>query len=58
MRHKVVCVADKKSYSALSTFTQLKQLSQEAVNMVWEEEEAHRHAMTIGNGRKPTWWGV
>ena len=39
----------------------LRQLSQEAVNILWEEQEGHRHAMTIGNagsqhGGECSWW--
>jgi hypothetical protein len=39
----------------------LRQLSLEAVNILWEEQEGHRHAMTIGNagshhGGERSWW--
>jgi hypothetical protein len=43
--------------------TVLRQLSLEAVNILWEEQEGHRHAMTIGNagsqsqhGGELSWW--
>jgi len=41
--------------------TVLRQLSLEAVNILWEEQEGHRHAMTIGNagsqhGGERSWW--
>ena len=39
----------------------LRQLAQEAVNILWEEQEGHPHAMTIGNagsqhGGECSWW--
>ena len=39
----------------------LRQLLLEAVNILWEEQEGHRHAMTIGNvgshhGGERSWW--
>ena len=39
----------------------LRQLSLEAVNILWEEQEGHRLAMTIGNagsqhGGERSWW--
>ncbi len=39
----------------------LRQLLLEEVNILWEEQEGHRHAMTIGNagshhGGKRSWW--
>ena len=41
--------------------TVLRQLSLEAVNILWEEQEGHRLAMTIGNagsqhGGERSWW--
>ncbi len=39
----------------------LRQLLLEVVNILWEEQEGHRHAMTIGNtgshhGGERSWW--
>jgi hypothetical protein len=41
--------------------SQKRQLLLEAVRILWEEQEGHRHAMTIGNegshhGGERSWW--
>jgi hypothetical protein len=55
---RILCLQRSQSNPEEST---LRQMAQDAVDILWEEQEGHRHAMTIGNAGgqhrgECSWW--